>query len=140
MSEIISVIGDKIDECSILLGKGVIENAEEKWVIPAEKAKTIINNTMELSKNEYIIDIRRYATDKADEWFDREYENKLHPSELYDIDPSGTRTLKDRYNQIYMDKIDEIEEDLLHYVRDLNHVDYGTGTKKSTADSRSDTK
>lgn len=145
MNNIISLIEEKLDEKSIAryeVTDGYDLNPE--WVIEVGEAKTIVNNVMYMGKNEHIIDIRKYATDKADEWFEREYETQLPHSELYEFLNNEELTLgcilKDKYNQIYMDKVDEIEEDLMHYIKDLNHIDYDSRNQESLSNDGSPTK
>ena len=75
------------------------------------------------NKDYILINVREYAMDKANEWFRKNYEEKFTYSQLYTItNPDCDRELqtyglKDECNTIFFDKVDEIEEELLHYKR-----------------------
>lgn len=69
-----------------------------------------------------LINTRQWAVGKADKWFKEEFEDKLEWGELYELNQEGiedssimTWMLKDQYNTVFWDKVDEFEQELLEY-------------------------
>lgn len=74
------------------------------------------------SVGEHLINVRKWAMDQADKWFETEYENTSLWTELYEPseyfpDSEEVRgwTLKEKYQDIFWEKVDEFEGDLLEY-------------------------
>jgi len=67
----------------------------------------------------HYIDTRKYSEKKAYEWFKEEYEDRLAFNELYEItNPEENQPyLREKYQDIFEDKVDEIEDELLTYER-----------------------
>ena len=75
------------------------------------------------SVGEHLINVRAWATDKADGKFCIEYEKELGWNELYYLPCPEERPdewkLKDKYNDIYWRMVDEYENKLLEYQSEL---------------------
>jgi len=70
-----------------------------------------------------LVNVREWAGNKADERFCKEYEKELGWNELYFLPDAEHRPdewrLKDKYNDIYWEMVDEFENELLEYQSEL---------------------
>ena len=70
-----------------------------------------------------LVNVRQWATEKADEKFGKEYQDTMKWNELYYLPNPEHRpdewALKEEYNDIYWGMVDEFENELLEYQSEL---------------------